>query len=201
MSLLCRRATAKNSLLAGAFDCHSNNEQQSLAVTVTLMEWHFKSIARKSSLSQAPFNPGERVVCLIFKDVEAGEMGRADVLPDEIEAFELPGEILGRWTRVVKDPNAEGANIRETVASAEDFFLSLYDNDKAGAQAEADALKHLLGLMLERKRVVRALGKRQIAGTQLYRHVKTKQDFEVPVVEISTNLMLKIQDTLGDILL
>lgn len=141
------------------------------------------------------------MVCLIFKDVEAGEMGRADVLPDEVDTYELPGETLGRWTRVVKDPGDESANVRETVASAEDFFLSLYDNDQAGAQAETDALKHLLALMLERKRVVRALGKRQVEGTQLYRHVKTKQELEVPVVEISTDLMLKIQDTLGDIIL
>jgi hypothetical protein len=45
------------------------------------------------------------------------------------------------------------------------------------------------------------LGKRQTGGLQLYRHVTTKQELEVPVVEISTNLMLKIQDTLGDIIL
>ena len=128
-------------------------------------------------------------------------MGRADVLPAEADAFKLPGQILGRWTRVVKNPDDEGANVRETVASAEDFFLSLYENDKVGAEAETNALKHLLALMLERKRVVRALGKRQTKGTQLYRHVKTKQELEVPVVDISTDLMLKIQDTLGDIIL
>ncbi len=165
------------------------------------MEWHFKSIARKSSLSQLPFTPGNRVTCLIFKDVEAGEMGRADVLPDEVDTYKLPGEILGRWVRVVKDPDDESTNVRETVASAEDFFLSLYANDQADCLAETDALKHLLALMLERKRVVRALGKRQTTGTQLYRHVKTKQEIEVPIVEISTDLMLKIQDTLGDIIL
>ena len=79
--------------------------------------------------------------------------------------------------------------------------MSLYENDKPAAQEESDALKHLLALMLERKRVLRALGKRQTGGLQLYRHVKTKQELEVPVVEISTNLMLKIQDTLGDIIL
>jgi len=165
------------------------------------MEWHFKSIARKSSLSQLSFNPGDRVVCLIFKDVEAGEMGRADVLLDEVDTYVLPGEILGRWVRVVKDPDDESTNVRETVASAEDFFLSLYENDQTDGLAESDALKHLLALMLERKRVVRALGKRQTTGTQLYRHVKTKQEIEVPIVEISTDLMLKIQDTLGEIIL
>jgi hypothetical protein len=166
------------------------------------MEWHFKSIARKSSLSQVPFSPGARVACVIFKDIEAGEMGRVDMLPEEVETFDLPGEILGRWMRLIKDPDDECQNVRETVASAEDFFLSLYETDHAvEVQEETDALKHLLALMLERKRVMRALGKRQTKGTQAYRHIKTKQEIEVPVVEISTDLMLKIQDTLGDIIL
>jgi hypothetical protein len=54
--------------------------------------------------------------------------------------------------------------------------------------------------MLERKRVLRAVGKRHKAGTQSYIHVKTKQMVDVPIVEISADLMLRIQDTLGDII-
>lgn len=165
------------------------------------MEWQFKSIARKSSLSETLFNPGDRVVCLIYKDVEAGEMGRADVLLDEVETYDMPGEILGRWTRVVKDPDDESTNARETMASAEDFFLSLYQNEREDALEESDALKHLLGLMLERKRVVRSLGPRQTEGVQRYVHVKTKVEMDIPIIEISTDLMMKIQDTLGDIIL
>lgn len=165
------------------------------------MEWHFKSLARKSSLSETLFTPGDRVVCLIYKDMEANEMGRADVLVDELEAFTVPGEILGRWTRKVKDPDDESANARETMASAEDFFLSLYQNESDAASEEADAIKHLIALMLERKRVLRAMGTRQRSGSQPYLHGKTKQIYEVPVVEISPDLMLKIQDTLGDIIL
>jgi hypothetical protein len=165
------------------------------------MDWQFKSIARKSSLSGTLFNPGDRVICLIYKDVEAGEMGRADVLLDEVRDYVLPGESLGRWTRVVKDPDDESANARETMASAEDFFLSLYQNEQSEAFEESDALKHLLGLMLERKRVVRALGPRQTEGYQRYIHVKTKVELDVPIVEISTDLMIKIQDTIGEIIL
>ena len=164
------------------------------------MEWHFKSIAHKSSHSERTFEPGARVACLIFKDRQAGEIGRADVLPEEVDAFDLPGEMLGRWTRVVKGPDQAGAPARETLASAEDFFLSLYQNQQAEAQEESDVLKHLLGLMLERKRVLRALGPRQRAGAQRYLHVSTKQEVLVPIVEISPRLMFKIQDTLGEII-
>ena len=165
------------------------------------MEWQIKTIARKSSLSGQALIPGDRVVCLIFKDEQAGELGRADLRPDEIESFELPGEVLGRWSRVVKDPDYEGAHARETMASAEDFFFSLYENEQPEAEEESDMLKHLLSLMLERKRVLRAVGERQNKDEQRYLHVKTKRDLTVPIVDISTELMLKIEDTIGDIIL
>jgi hypothetical protein len=168
------------------------------------MEWQIKTIARKSTFSGEAFCPGDHVICLIYKDEQAGELGRADLRPDEVAAFELPGEVLGRWARVVKDPDDESVSARETMASAEDFFFSLYENDAgvAGAASEeSDMLKHLLSLMLERKRVLRAIGTRQHAGEQTYLHVKTKRQLKVPIVDISTELMLKIQDTIGDIIL
>jgi len=165
------------------------------------MEWQIKTIARKSSLSSTPFNPGERVVCLIFKMPKEDELGRVDLLESEVAAFDMPGDILGRWTRVVKDPDDQAANKSEIMASAEDFFFSLYEVEQTVAQDTSDMLKHLLSLMLERKRVLRAVGPRQTEGQQTYRHVKTKQELLVPVVDISTELMMKIQDTIGDIML
>ena len=165
------------------------------------MEWQIKTIARKSTLSGGAFNPGDRVACLIFKGEEAGELGRADLRPDEVEAFQLPGEVLGRWTRVVKDPDDVGTSASETMASAEDFFFSLFENESPDTKEESDMLKHLLSLMLERKRVLRATGDRKSIGEQSYRHVKTKQMIQVPIVDISTELMLKIEDTIGDIIL
>lgn len=165
------------------------------------MEWQIKTIARKSTLSGTPFKPGDRIVCLIFKQADEGELGRADLLEAELEEFILPGEVLGRWLREVKDPEDLSQNARETMASAEDFFFSLFENEQPQASEESDMLKHLLALMLERKRVLRAQPPRRSAGEQAYLHVKTKQLLQVPVVEISTELMLKIQDTIGDLIL
>ena len=165
------------------------------------MEWQIKTIARKSTLSGEVFNPGDRVVCLIFKGEEAGELGRADLRPDEVEAFGLPDEVLGRWARVVKDPDDTSASMSETMASAEDFFFSLFDNELPDTKEESDMLKHILSLMLERKRLLRAIGDRKSIGEQSYRHVKTKQMIQVPIVDISMELMLKIEDTIGDIIL
>ena len=87
------------------------------------MEWQIKTIARNSTLSGEAFKPGDQVVCLVFKGKEAGKLGRADLRPDEVEAFELTEEVLGRWARVVKDPNDEITAVKETMASAEDFFF------------------------------------------------------------------------------
>lgn len=165
------------------------------------MEWQFKAIARKSTLSGEAFEPGDRVVCLIFSGDADGDLGRADLRPEEVDDFELPGEPLGRWSRVVKDPDDESVNAKETMASAEDFFFSLFENEATDALEEVSMLKHLLSLMLERKRVMRAIGPRQRSGTQRYVHVKSKREFDVPIVEISTALMLQIENAIGDIIL
>lgn len=143
------------------------------------------------------------MVCLIFKIPKEDELGRVDLLESEVRAFEMPGDILGRWARIVKDPDDEVANKSEIMSSAEDFFFSLFEVgvEPGDAQETSDMLKHLLSLMLERKRVLRAVGPRKTEGQQTYRHVKTKQELLVPVVDISAELMLKIQDTIGDIML
>ncbi len=165
------------------------------------MDWQIKSIARKSALSERPFDPGDRVACLIYKDVEAGEIGRADVHIDEVDDYASPENILGRWTRVVKDPSEAGVSARETVASAEDFFFSLFEGDETVVNEETRTLKHLLGLMLERKRILKVVGARATSGEQAYVHAKTKREFTVPLLDMSPELMFKIQDTLGDIIL
>ena len=165
------------------------------------MEWQIKTIARNSTLSGEAFRPGDQVVCIIFKGKEAGEIGRADLRPDEVEVFGRPDEVLGRWVRVVKDTSDEITAVNEKMASAEDCFFSLFENESPDNKEESDMLKHLLSLMLERKRVLRSIGNRQSSGEQSYQHVKTKQLIQVPIVDISTELMLRIEDTIGDIIL
>lgn len=166
------------------------------------MDWQIKTISRKSSRTGNPFEPGDVAVSLIFKDSAAKEIGRADLHESELGEFELPGELLGRWRRVIRDPNEEAVNASETLASAEDFFFSLYEGDDPESKTEErEMLKHLLGLMLERKRVLRAVGPRQTEGAQTYLHVKSKQEVSVPVLDMSHQLMLQVQDTIGELIL
>lgn len=165
------------------------------------MEWQIKTISRKSSRTGKAFEPGDVAVSLIFMNSAEKEIARADLHESELSEFELPGELLGRWRRVIRDPNEEAVNASETLASAEDFFFSLFEGDENTQTKERETLKHLLGLMLERKRVLRAIGPRQTQGAQNYLHVKSKQEIRVPIVEMSHQLMLQIQDTIGELIL
>lgn len=167
------------------------------------MDWQIRTIARKSALTEEPFHPGDRVLSFVYKEAESGELGRSDFLESEAAGFEVPGQLLGKWVRVVKDPDDEDAGEKRLdVQSSEDFFFSLFEQEADEAtRAETDALKHLLALMLERKRVLRQAGARASEGLQRYRHVKSKEELEVPVVDISPEMMVNIQDTLGDIIL
>lgn len=168
---------------------------------IMAVDWQIKTIAQKSTLSGIGFEPGQKVVCLLFMDSTSAELGRADLLETELESFSIPGELLGRWSRVVKDPSAEGVSVQETISSAEDLFFSLYEVESSTEIVESDALKHLLGLMLERKRILKVRGPRSTAHSQAYYHPKRKIEIEVPIIEISPQLMLSIQDTLSDLVL
>lgn len=182
------------------FGCKQRGPNQSRGFS-SIMDWQIKTLSKKSTLSGERFNPGDRAVSLVYVDDAVGELGRADLHERELEVLELPGQVLGRWTWVMKAPEEGAPGAGETVASAEDFFFSLFENEAGAERDRSDALKHLLALMLERKRVLRALGPRQHAGTQTYLHVKTRQELNVPIAEISRELMFKIEDTLGDIIL
>lgn len=165
------------------------------------MDWRFKSISRTSTLSESAFQDGEQVVCLIYKNRDNGEIGRADIRPEELDGFKFPGELLGRWRHVIRKSEDATATARERVASAEDFFFSLYEtSDQTGNCEKTNALKHLLALMLERKRIVRVQGKRKHEGAQTYLHIRTKRMLDVPIVAISADLIIRIQETIGDIL-
>ena len=168
------------------------------------MDWHIKTIARKSCLTDKFFVPGDKVVSLIYVEDKAEKLGRGDLLSTEVNEFIVNGDLLGRWTCVIKDTGSQTEDSSQRVASAEELFLSLFDGSadvEKKVRSESNALKHLLALMLERKRVLRAIGPRAKQGDQLYYYSKNKQEYHVPVVDISADLMLRIQDVIGDIVL
>ncbi|MFR6034093.1 MAG: hypothetical protein ACLUKN_13550 [Bacilli bacterium] len=65
---------------------------------------------------------------------------------------------------------------------------------------ESDVVKQMLGLLLERKRILRPVG-RPRNGVQKYIHAATKREFDVPQKNLDEDLILKIQNQLGAIII
>lgn len=176
------------------------------------MDWQIRPLSQESSLSGDNFDIGERVVCVIYLDEEA-ELARLDVRESEFADLELPESILGRWVREVKRPGEEAREAQRAVfASVEVLFLSLYENEEGEGEnddddddvqgenlAHKDALKQVLALMLERKRILKPV-QEPVGNEQVYRYVKTKQEYRVPMAEIAPEQLIVIHEKLDGLL-
>lgn len=160
------------------------------------MDWTINTLGRNCAVSGQPFTVGDRVACFIFRD-DQGQIQRADVGETVLEQFPLPGSLLGRWGRIVKGRGEEEREAREqALASAEELFMSLFEQSADQAEAERDTFKLVLALYLERKRIVRRQGRPAADGLQDYLHIKTKQVFRVPMDDPQPALLLALQSQL-----
>jgi len=166
-----------------------------------MLEWQIKPLAKKSALSDREFKPGDVAVCAVFFD-EFGALDRLDSHKDEFDDSKIRGKVIGKWERVVSaDPEGdERAARRMSLAGSEDFFLSLFDENSAVVSDEVDVIKQMLALLLERKRVLKSIG-RPRGGFQKYLHPQTGREFEVPQKSVDEELVLKIQSRLGSIII
>ncbi len=165
-----------------------------------MLEWQIKPLAKKTA-SGRDIVAGDTVVCAVFID-ELGNLDRIDFLKDEFDEALLTGKIIGRWERVVSaNPDEDEKMARKmSLASSEDFFLSLFDETSSVQTDESDVVKQMLALLLERKRILRPQG-RVSGGVQKYLHVATKRIFEVPQKNLDEELIVKIQSQLGSIII
>lgn len=72
--------------------------------------------------------------------------------------------------------------------------------EPADRRAVVDTLKHLLALMLERKRILKPVGRRRLEGVQPYLHAKTKREYEVPVLPLDEGVVQRIEQSLEDLI-
>lgn len=158
------------------------------------MDWQVKPIAHTCAASGQELKIGDTVVCIVYKTAE-GCIERRDVLKENATNFKTDGLLLGRWTREVKDRGEEEKAVRaQLLASREEFFLSLFDNpeDPTGDKA---LLKHILAMLLERKRIIRATGPAQ-NGLIPYQHSESKQIFMVPALDLQPSHIQQISQSL-----
>ncbi len=165
-----------------------------------MLEWQIKPLAKKTPDGK-DIKAGDTVVCAVFID-ELGNLDRVDYLKDEFDESSLKGDIIGKWERVVSANPEEDERLarKMSLASSEDFFISLFDENSQIQTDETDIIKQMLALLLERKRILRPLG-RPTGSVQKYLHVATKRNFDVPQKNLDEELIIKIQSQLGSIII
>lgn len=140
-------------------------------------------------VSGQTFVPGDRVWSVLYRPVEGG-IERADVLDDERDQLRLEGEVLCQWGHRIKEPEvSEAEERRAALQSREEIFLSLYEaaegdvEEMPEVRETRDRMKFFLSLELERKRILRPLGRGR------YRHVASKRELVVPQLELTPDLV------------
>ncbi len=154
------------------------------------MEWQVKPLAHLCAASGQELKVGDAVVCLVYKPL-GGNIERCDVLTAHAKDFKPKGILLGKWTREVKERGEEEKEQRaQLLASREEFFLSLYE-DNADPSGDRAILKHILAMLLERKRILRAHGP-ATEGNLPYLHATTKQVYLVPALDLQPGHLLQV---------
>lgn len=163
------------------------------------MEWHITPIARKSFHSGKEFEKDDAVACALVKTEDA-ELLRVDTLIGEANKVEMPGNVLCRWTQVFKPKPTDGKEEAEALKlTVDNLFISLYEGEEEGSLTEENAeLKHFLGLMLERRRVLRV--KARLRKYTRYVHRPTKREFLVPAVDLDPQFFMENEDKLSFLL-
>jgi hypothetical protein len=153
------------------------------------MEIPIRAVSECSAISEKAFVPGDRVWSYLYRTAN-GALERADVLEQEREELNFEGGVLCKWSQLIKARETSEAEIRKAaLQSTDDVFLSLYDDVEEGtddspeARETRDRLKFFLALQLERKRVLKPLGRGR------YRHMPTKREFDVPQLELTPELV------------
>ena len=168
-----------------------------------LMEWEIHAASRKSSVTGERFAPGEVFVSLLVLE-DRGGIGRYDIREAEREAFAATGTVIGRWVR--RMPEAGESLAEEEARSALDIGELFFSLAEAAEEETAEAttarihLRHLVALMLERRRVLKPIGSRVRLGRQGYRYVGREEPVDVEVPELDPEVLRSLGDPL-DLLL
>lgn len=158
------------------------------------MDWQVKSASNLSDISGRAFEPGERIVSFLLRD-ENGDLRRSDVSAGESQEHQPSGAVLARWEQEKKEVVSEAEAKKQTLQTSVGLFLSLFEVDGEGVE-ERDVLKYLLAIMLERKRILKPTGVKRKEKIQCYEMRELKRSFEVPIVDVTTESVMRIEEQL-----
>ncbi|MGF1531663.1 MAG: hypothetical protein ACFCU4_09945 [Puniceicoccaceae bacterium] len=150
-----------------------------------------------------------------------GGLERADLLMDEVGQYFPDGVVIGRWKRLMAEGKGKDTQEPERLANAEDLFLAMLEDtdlvsnrpfgevedlseekgeNPGDDQESSDAkihLLHLLTLFLERKKILKRMGRVKNPRSQIYKHVGSGVEYEVPVPAIDGEVLVKLGDRLA----
>lgn len=159
------------------------------------MELNLHPIATKCFVSGREFVENERVVCYLAREA-SGEIIRRDLLESEDGKFMPPAFVYCRWVVAFK-PRKAGENPELTLKlTTENLFLTLADPAAEPNPANTPLLQ-FLALMMERKKLIKPVGKTPDGLRTIYEHRGTHQRYEVPVGDLNVEFFQKIQEHLG----
>ena len=162
------------------------------------MELNLQSLASECYATKTAFSEGDRIISNLMRQSD-GEFIRIDFLESVQESFDIPGDLLCRWTIIFK-PEPPPENIeRDVRLTAENLFLELTSagEDQSG---ENTVLVQFLVLMLERKRVLRERGMSDDGQWRVLEYGPEKTPHLVPVGEVSSESLRAFRDQLEAVL-
>lgn len=157
------------------------------------MDVTISSVAEDSTWSGEKFLPGQRVWSILYL-ADAGALERMDLHESELGEAPMPEKIVCKWAVVIKEKQPTEADARRAATlGAEELFLQLVEErdsvatpdreEDATVQAARERLVFMLALQLDRRRVLRSVGRGR------YLHIKTKRLLTVPDLEITAELV------------
>jgi hypothetical protein len=159
------------------------------------MELTLHPLSKSCHASGHAFAEGDRVICYLVRE-PTGEIGRRDILASAEASFPKPAEVLCSWTVAFKPRHGDENPGRALKLTAENLFVTLADPTAEPNPANTPMLQ-FLGLMLERKKILRPRGKTPDGERQVYEHARSHQLYEIPVGKFDETFFLNIQGQLG----
>jgi hypothetical protein len=163
------------------------------------MDWQIKAFSRRCGVTGRAFEDGDRYISFLFIDQESRELARSDIAEAEAESFQPDGEVICRWSREFRKEAESGPSARQQRESIESVFISLFEGESEDDPEERETLKQVLGVFLERKRILKDRGFCHDGAFQVMEHRKTGNVFLVPTGRMTAESLPRIQEKLGEL--
>ena len=159
------------------------------------MELNLHPIATQCCVTGRTFAEHDRIVCYLVRE-DNGLTGRRDLLEVEDANLSKPAMVYCRWVVSYKPRRDDDNPDRTLKFTAENLFLTLADPTNPPNEANTPMLQ-FLALMLERKKLLKPRGYSLDGARQLFEHMPSHQNYEVPVGNLDAAFFVKIQEQLG----